>query len=218
MKYPSLHFLFLAGALSLLLAACSSPRCTEPWRSVLKQYAPDEAVQELLLVRYEQGSDATVFFYQKQGGRWKKVRQGAAYVGKNGLGKSAEGDAKTPEGDFGVLTAFGVLPDPGTALPWIPVTASTFACDEEGPFYNRIIDTVATHHPCKGEDMLHTVPQYNYGMALDFNPDCRYPEGSAIFFHCKGPKPYTGGCIAVDEDFMVQILTLARPGLRVVIH
>ena len=144
--------------------------------------------------------------------------KGEAFIGKNGLGKTREGDAMTPEGDFGVLTAFGILPDPGTALPWLPVTSSTYACAEEGPFYNRIIDTVATHHPCKGEDMFHTAPQYNYGMALDFNAACSYPDGSAIFFHCKGPKPYTGGCIAVDEPFLRQILTTAHPGLRVIIH
>ena len=149
---------------------------------------------------------------------WNLDTEGSAFIGKNGLGNTSEGDAKTPEGDFGVLTAFGILPDPGTALPWLPVGESTFACDEEGPWYNRIIDTVATHHPCKGEDMFHTAPEYNYGLALDFNPDCRYPDGSAIFFHCKGHKAYTGGCIAVDEAFMRHILTSAHPGLRVIIH
>ena len=93
-----------------------------------------------------------------------------------------------------------------------------FTSDMENKFYNRIIDTVAAHHSCKGEDMFHTAPQYNYGMALDFNAACSYPDGSAIFFHCKGPKPYTGGCIAVDEPFLRQILTTAHPGLRVIIH
>ena len=216
-----LRFLRLSGvllSLLLLLGACASPGCREPWRSALKQYSRDDAVREVLLVRYDGGSDATVFFYQKQDGRWKLLRKGRAYVGKNGLGKTAEGDAKTPEGDFGVLTAFGILPDPGTALPWLPVTESTFACDEEGPWYNRIIDTAATHHACKGEDMFHTAPAYHYGMALDFNPTCRYPEGSAIFFHCKGHKAWTGGCVAVDEAFMQEILTRSHPGLRVIIH
>ncbi len=124
----------------------------------------------------------------------------------------------TPVGDFGVLTAFGILPDPGTALPWLSVTPSTYACDEEGPYYNQIIDTTVTHHACKGEDMFHTAPEYHYGLALDYNAACRYPDGSAIFFHCVGAKTYTGGCVAVDEGFMRQILTTAHPGLRVVIQ
>ena len=211
--------LCLAAFAALIVLGSCSPEKNEPWKGLLRQYRNDADVQELLFVRCTQGSEATVSYYQKSpSSRWKLLGKGEAFIGKNGLGKTREGDAMTPEGDFGVLTAFGILPDPGTALPWLPVTSSTYACDEEGPFYNRIIDTVATHHPCKGEDMFHTAPQYNYGMALDFNAACSYPDGSAIFFHCKGPKPYTGGCIAVDEPFLRQILTTAHPGLRVIIH
>lgn len=215
-----IHHPFRLGGmlLSLLLLLLSSCQTSDIWRRELKQYRSDDSVRELLLVQYAQGSDATVFYYQKQGRRWTLLREGAAYVGKNGLGKTREGDAMTPVGDFGVLTAFGILEDPGTALPWLPVTSSTYACDEEGPYYNRIIDTVATHHPCKGEDMFHTAPEYNYGLALDFNADCSYPDGSAIFFHCKGRKTYTGGCVAVDEAFMQEILTTAHPGMRVIIR
>ena len=203
--------------LLLSLSACTPGR-TGFERKVLRQYAPQAQVQELILVKGESGSDALVRYFRRSGRRWKLDTEGPALIGKNGLGKTREGDAKTPEGDFGVLTAFGILPDPGTALPWLPVTESIFACDEEGPWYNRIIDTVATHHPCKGEDMFHTAPEYNYGMALDYNAECRYPDGSAIFFHCKGAKAWTGGCVAVDEDFLRHILTTCHPTLRVIIH
>lgn len=208
----------LSGILSLTLLGACRPTEEEPWRSALKTYRTDTAVHELILVRQDEGSNATVRYYAKDGRRWRLDREGSAFIGKNGLGKTREGDAKTPEGDFGVTTAFGVKPDPGTALPWLPVTPSTFACDEEGPWYNRIVDTAATHHACKGEDMFHTVPEYDYGMVLDYNADCLYPEGSAIFFHCKGAKLWTGGCVAVDEDFMQHILSSCHQGLRVIIH
>ena len=213
-----LHDRFALPLILLLSLIACTPGQTDSERKALRQYAPQAQVQELILVRSESGSDALVRYYRKSGRRWKLDTEGPAYIGKNGLGKTREGDAKTPEGDFGVLTAFGILPDPGTALPWLPVTESTFACDEEGPWYNRIIDTVATHHPCKGEDMFHTAPEYNYGMALDYNAGCRYPDGSAIFFHCKGAKAWTGGCVAVDEDFLRRILTTCHPTLRVIIH
>ena len=206
------------ASLLLLLSACQ-PFHPEPWRSVLRQYTRNADVQELLLVRCDSSSNATVYYYAKAfPGYWKRLGKTDALIGKNGLGKTREGDAKTPEGDFGVLTAFGILPDPGTALPWLPVTESTFACDEQGPWYNRIIDTAAVHHACRGEDMFRTAPEYNYGLALDYNAGCVWPEGSAIFFHCKGAKAWTGGCVAVDEDFMRLILTTCHPGLRVVIH
>ena len=204
--------------LCLLTLSVCSPGRTDFERKVLRQYARQTAVQDIVLVQCGSGSDASVRYYRKDGRRWALDTEGSALIGKNGLGKTREGDAKTPEGDFGVLTAFGILPDPGTALPWLPVTESTFACDEEGPWYNRIIDTAATHHPCKGEDMFHTAPEYNYGMALDYNAACRYPDGSAIFFHCKGAKAWTGGCIAVDEDLLRHILTTCHPGLRVITY
>lgn len=128
------------------------------------------------------------------------------YVGKNGLGKEGEGDNKTPVGTLRVLSAFGVKPNPGTTMPYINVTPSVFACDDNCEYYNQIIDTAVVHHKCGGEEMYTYQPQYNYGLATDFNKDCTYPLGSNIFIHVKGSKPYTGGCISFDEDRMIDIL------------
>ena len=128
------------------------------------------------------------------------------YVGKNGLGKTGEGDGKTPVGILHPLSAFGVKPNPGTKMPYIDVKPTTYACDEDCEYYNKIIDTAETKHECKGEEMYSYQPQYNYGIATDFNKECIYPNGSAIFIHVKGSKPYTGGCISFDEDRMVEIL------------
>ena len=128
------------------------------------------------------------------------------YVGKNGLGKTGEGDGKTPLGTLRPLSAFGIKPNPGTTMPYIDVKPTTYACDEDCEYYNKIIDTVETNHQCKGEEMYSYQPQYNYGIATDFNKACVYPKGSAIFIHVKGTKTYTGGCIAFDEDRMVEIL------------
>ena len=128
------------------------------------------------------------------------------YVGKNGLGKTGEGDGKTPLGTLRPLSAFGIKPNPGTTMPYIDVKPSTYACDEDCEYYNKIIDTAETNHQCTGEEMYSYQPQYNYGIATDFNKACVYPKGSAIFIHVKGTKTYTGGCIAFDEDRMVEIL------------
>ena len=128
------------------------------------------------------------------------------FVGKNGIDKTGEGDAKTPTGTLRPLSAFGIKPNPGTKMPYKVITPSTFACDEDCEYYNTIIDTAVVHHPCKGEEMYSYQPQYNYGIETDFNKECVYPKGSAIFVHVKGTKGYTGGCIAFDEDKMVEIL------------
>jgi len=46
----------------------------------------------------------------------------------------------------------------------------------------------------------------NYGLTTDYNAECDHEKGSNIFIHCKGYKPYTGGCISFDEDKMIEIL------------
>ena len=128
------------------------------------------------------------------------------WVGKNGLGKTGEGDSKTPTGTLRPLSAFGIKPNPGTTMPYIDVKPTTYACDDDCEYYNKIIDIEEVDHKCGGEEMYSYQPQYNYGIATDFNKECIYPKGSAIFIHVKGTKGYTGGCIAFDEEQMIDIL------------
>ena len=189
------------------------------WKAEMARCEKDTAITSLVFVKCTSGSNAIVEYYRRDSlGRFRLCREEEGFIGRGGLGKEREGDGCTPEGDFGAVTAFGILPDPGTVLPYIDVRESTFACDEEGPYYNTIIDTVATEHRCGGEDMLHCAPMYNYGIALDFNSERIYPLGSAIFFHCKGSNPWTGGCVAVDEPFMVEILSTCGANPRFCIH
>ena len=148
----------------------------------------------------------------------KQIFKTQVYIGKNGIGNTREGDGKTPTGTLHIKSAFGVLPNPGTTLPYINITPSTFACDEDCEYYNLIIDTAQVHHPCLGEDMYNIVPQYNYGITTDYNEECDHQKGSNIFIHCKGPKDYTGGCIAFDEERMIEILTNCDASLVVTVR
>lgn len=59
--------------------------------------------------------------------------------------------------------------------------------------------------------------EYNYGIESTFNNNNIYPNGSAIFIHCKGAKAFTGGCIAFDQKDMKYILRHADKGMRIVI-
>jgi len=161
------------------------------------------AVKSQLLEIYDaKGSEATARLTVDG----KVLFTTSVYIGKNGLGKTSEGDSKTPVGTMHVLSAFGVKPNPGTTIPYTDVTETIYACDEDCEYYNKIIDTSVVPHQCKGEHMFEYQPQYNYGLATDFNKECIYPKGSNIFIHVKGSKSYTGGCIAFDEDRMVEIL------------
>ena len=196
-----MRVVLLAGA--LLCTALSS--CSR-----VPEGCPPDAC-EALVVRQVSGSRARATLYV-QGKRWRRVFSCRAFIGRNGLGKTAEGDGKTPCGTFRATGAFGVKPCPGGRLPYLELTPSTFACDEPGEYYNLIIDTAVVCHSCRGEDMYRTVPAYNYGMTIDFNPECVYPDGSNIFVHCFGRKKSTAGCIALPECRMRRLLRLASPG------
>lgn len=190
------------------------------WREVLQKYRDDDNVHNIMLVRYTGESSAKVYFYDKlmdENDAWSLVFEDNAYVGKNGIGKTKEGDTKTPTQDLGIICGFGIRKNPGTKLDYIDVKPTTFACDEDCEYYNTIIDAAESGHDCKGEEMYKLTPEYNYGIVTDFNSDCVRDAGSAIFIHCKGAKTYTGGCIALDEEHMIEVLRHADAGMRVVV-
>ena len=133
------------------------------------------------------------------------------------FGKTQEGDHKTPIGDFGITTAFGIKENPGTALPYIDVDENTYCCGDEN-FYNQMIDISEHPHDCAdGEHIIDYSPEYNYGIFIDYNKDGTPGLGSAIFFHCAGANTYTGGCIAVSEENMLTILKALDINARIII-
>ncbi len=186
-------------------------------REYLQKYRFDDSVNQVLIVTHTEGWDATASYYEKldDNDAWTLTFQSGAFIGKGEMNKTKEGDAKTPYGDYAVTNAFGILSNPGTKLDYIDVTPTTFACDEDCEYYNQIIDTEETGHDCTGEEMYIYSPEYNYGMTTSYNEENKYPDGSAVFIHCKGQKPFTGGCVALDEEDIRTILTTAEPGMRV---
>ena len=76
-----------------------------------------------------------------------------------------------------------------------------------------------TGHKCtEGEQMYYYSPEYNYGLETDYNSSNEPGKGSAIFIHCIGTKPYTGGCVAISEENMVKLLQIMPPGTIVTIY
>ena len=203
----------------LLAALLVVSGCRSPWDRRLAEAGADPGITSFLEVRCMEGSDARVFFYTRGvSGKLRKLAEGDAYIGRNGLGKTREGDAMTPEGDFGTGTAFGIPPFSDTEMDYLQLHPGIIACDSEGPWYNTIVDTVGTGIRLTGEDMYATVPEYYYGLEIAYNAERIYPAGSAIFLHCKGAKTWTGGCVAVDRELMEMILRRGGRGMRVSIH
>lgn len=196
---------------------------TVSWRSdTTGKYLKNEAVKSLIAVRCTQGHEASIVMFEKSevGAKtvWTQTLECDAYIGEKGLGKTKEGDMKTPKGDFGIIEAFGIKPNPGTKLPYIDVTDSTYCCGCPDKYYNKIIDMNDDVHDCpEGEHLIDYSPEYNYGFFLDYNKECEPGKGSAIFFHCKGANTYTAGCIAVSEEDMVKMLRAIDSNTRVII-
>lgn len=188
---------------------------------ILNSYQDNKKVQQVIFVIFVEGTSAILKMYNKNkesATGWDLVVATDAFIGQRGLGKEKEGDLKTPTGEFNATYAFGIKQNPGTELDYINVTKTTYVCDEEGKFYNQIIDTSKTKHKCSGEHLIDFQPQYNYALCFDFNPKNIFPNGSAIFIHVKGTKMYTAGCIAVDEDSMKTILQYATKKTKIIIN
>lgn len=199
----------------LLLGACSTTIATRD--VVLSCYLPDSAVRQLLYVEQVDSSQALASFYIKESGAWRLEFETTANIGRNGLGKEKEGDMLTPIGEYGIGVAFGILPNPGTRLPYIEVTDSWYACEDE-EYYNQLIDTAEVHHECHGEHLIACAPDYNYSITTTYNAECVPGQGSNIFLHCKGHKPYTAGCVALDEEMMRRILMVCDSHMIISIH
>ena len=157
-----------------------------------------------------------------ENGVWKQILTTPGFIGKNGLGKTMEGDGKTPCGVFSFNYAFGIAEDPGCAIAYQQVDDNAWWSGDqrEGYAYNRMVD-IRDLPDLITDDSEHIVDytsQYQYCLNISYNEDCTPGAGSAIFLHCFGPfKPYTGGCVAIPQDKMVDVMRAVRPDCVVVI-
>lgn len=177
-------------------------------------------VDQLILIGGTGGSDALFAFYEKRGGLWRTVLTAPAYIGKNGLGKTREGDAKTPTGIFHFTKAFGIAPDPGCALGYTQVEdAHYWVGDGASPLYNRFADIRDGYvfDKAESEHLIEYTKPYQYCLNISYNENGTPGLGSAIFLHCYSNRSYTGGCVAIPEDDMRRVLRSLRPGCRLVI-
>ncbi len=222
--FKGIGALMLAFAMTMSFASCGND-IKEPsikWRAdTTQKYLENNDVTHLITVQASQQHDAVVTLFEKTklNGKtiWTEILNCEAYIGKNGLGKTKEGDYMTPIGDFGIVTAFGIKSNPGTKLPYIDVTDDIYACCDEKA-YNKIINiNDVPHKNEEDEHMIEYTPEYNYGFQIDYNKDREVGVGNSIFFHCKGTVNSTGGCIALAEADLVEIMKKIDKNTRVII-
>ena len=166
---------------------------------------------------------ATLTVYQAQDGKYVEVFSCEALVGKNGPGKQSEGDVKTPLGTWTIGEAYGIKENPGCKVPFTQITDDMYWCatGSNGLNYNHLL--YKSEHPdwdySEDEHLMDYPIRYAYLLDLGYNAACAPYAGNAIFLHCwKEPDYPTGGCVAVSEESMIQILQTVTPGTAVTIY
>ena len=165
------------------------------------------------------GTTATIAMVTKDAdGTWNEDLCTSGYVGSGGMGETTEWNRRTPRGQFSFTYAFGILPNPGTQLPYTQVDDTYYWVDDvNSRYYNQFVTTKTTPKAWNSaEHIIEIEPAYHYVLSLDYNPDCTPGVGSAIFLHCSTNRP-TGGCISVPEEQMITILKNVQPGCQIII-
>lgn len=143
--------------------------------------------------------------------------QTEGWIGRNGMGKTREGDGRTPEGEFTFLFAFGLQPSPGTALPYLHVDDSYYLVDDvSSQFYNELVSIRDVEADWNSAEHLAGMGNaYAYALVTDYNLAGKPGLGSGIFLHCEEGHP-TAGCVAIPEKDMITILQRICPECRLI--
>ena len=155
-------------------------------------------------------TEAMLYFYVKNGNKWVERMETEAIVGRNGFGKTKEGDGKTPVGMYQFDCYFGINDNPGTDLPYIQVNESHYwDGDSKSKNYNTLVnnETYSNFNHSESEHIIDYNPGYEYVLNIDYNKEQTPNKGSAIFLHCFTGRNYTGGCISIDKYDLHSIYT-----------
>ena len=171
-------------------------------------------------------TDQIILVADHQLSLWNKNADGSftnalacyAGYGRNGLKLAAErqeGDGTTPIGSFPILTAFGQVSNPGTAMTWRQITPQSYWSGEEST-YNTWVESST---PIGGEHLQDYSICYEYAMAVGFNVNPTvYKRGSAIFLHVKNPETWSSsGCVSVERSRMLSLLSACHDGAYIMI-
>lgn len=175
---------------------------------------------QLVIVEGGEDCEVTVSYYERDSQDWKQVFTTPGLYGKKGgTTEKQEGDKKTPYGLYSFPMAFGLKENPGSVLPYHRITEGDYWVDDSSSrFYNQLVNTKTTKKEwSSAENMAAYAPHYNYGLVLNYNPDCIPYKGSAIFLHCTSPGETAGsaGCVKIPEEYMKTLVQTLNQNARI---
>lgn len=182
--------------------------------------AAKNATQLFVVAQVGEKTTAWISMHEKINDTWQQIMTTPGFIGKNGLGKTKEGDAKTPVGIFYFTEAFGIATNPGCRIKYTQVDENTYWSGDSNYMYNQMVN-INDFPALNKDDSEHIIdynPHYIYAMNISYNEDGTAGKGSAIFLHCFGDKkPWTGGCVAIPESKMLFVLHNVKHDCVVVI-
>jgi len=163
----------------------------------------------LVIPKSYKSYQATFYYYIKMQNKWTEFLVSDAAIGRDGLGLQSEYDSKSPVGSFKFNKYFGIADNPGTKMPYIKVNESLYwNSDSLSSRYNQMvnIETYKDFNKDISEHLIEYTKAYRYAMSINYNEQAIPYKGSAIFLHCYGNSPYTAGCVALPEKYMIKVL------------
>jgi L,D-peptidoglycan transpeptidase YkuD (ErfK/YbiS/YcfS/YnhG family) len=167
-------------------------------------------------------------FEQGPGGWSRALEPTTARIGRLGLipaSRRRQGSGTTPAGTFGLTTAFGLAPDPGSRLPYTHVTCEDtwWVGDPTSRHYNTPRSAEQggfrrIEHGRHASERIAAHPvEYRHAVVIDFNrPNPVHSRGSGIFLR-GGVGHATDGGLALEPDELVRLLRWLDPASQPVI-
>ena len=164
---------------------------------------------------------AMVTIYNSDGHKWIRLLSTPARLGYGGLVPAhsrVQDTGTTPAGQFGITETFGLQVNPGTAMPYVPVTNDDWWVeDRTSEFYNQMHRAstggfrVSQSGFNSSEHLATMGAQYDYVAVINFNrPNPVIGHGAGIFLHVYG-QGLTAGCVSVAHSRMRSILRWLNP-------
>jgi L,D-peptidoglycan transpeptidase YkuD (ErfK/YbiS/YcfS/YnhG family) len=166
------------------------------------------------------GSSAKMDVWEHSAAGWKPLEAGIpTHVGSAGMtGQSRDGYPATPMGVFTLDFVFGTAPSPGGGLQYVQVGPNHWwDGDPKSRTYNTM--QICKKEQCPfdtSESENLQIPQYVHSVVMGVNKQRVPGHGGAFFMHATDGGP-TAGCVAIDDNKLVEIIRWLRPGALIAI-
>lgn len=211
----------IASITMCILMICGTVFANENSPDWIKNLDAAKNASQIFVVAGTGQTTAWISMHEKNSaGIWEQIMTTPGFIGKNNLGKTREGDGKTPVGIFHFNKAFGILENPGCAFDYVKVDENFYWSGDANCKYNQLVNIRDYKNLNKtvSEHLIEINPEYNYAMNISYNETGIAGKGSAIFLHCFGKMAtYTDGGVAIPEDKMLVVIKNVKKDCVVVI-